>query len=237
MRTKGQARADRAAPRGRGLPQAPLRRVAASPARPPSPQTSPASRGAPALRDPPTHRDPKKLILQSSAQAGTDSRGAAGPGSASALGVQRPGPGRPSRGRTVLVSRGPTRGSWSLPPRPSLRPPPPRGRQADSNLCRLSRGGRSLAGGGAERGGGAAGASKRRRRARTGKGPPALRAPAPGRQPRPGHEPSRELGGSARRDRGARRPSAGKEGRPPARGRQVAEGRGATPQRTPPPHV
>lgn len=121
MRTKGQAR--RAGPRGRGLPQAPLRRVAASPARPPSPQTSPASRGAPALRDPPTHRDPEKLILRRSAQAGTYSRGAAGPGSASALGVQRPGPGRPSRGRTVLVSRGPSRGSSSLPPSPPFPPP------------------------------------------------------------------------------------------------------------------
>lgn len=72
-------------------------------------------------------------------------------------------------------------------------------------------------------------------RARTGKDPPALRAPAPGRRPRPGHERGRELGGSARRARGARRPSAGKEGRRPARGRQVAAGRGASLPRTPPP--
>lgn len=158
MRTKGER--GRAGPRGRGLPQAPPRRVAASPARPPSPQTSPVSRGAPALRDPPTHRDPEKLILQRSEQAGTDRRGAPGPGSASALGAQRPGPCRPSRGRAVLVSRGSSNRPPSLRPPPPP-PPPPRGRQADSNLCRLSRGGRELAelGEGRRVGGGAARAS------------------------------------------------------------------------------
>lgn len=158
MRTKGER--GRVGPRGRGLPQAPPRRVTAFPARPPSPQTSPVSRGAPALRDPPTHRDPEKLILQRSAQAGTDRRGAPGPGSASALGAQRPGPCRPSRGRAVLVSRGSSNRPPSLRPPPLPPPPPPRGRQADSNLCRLSRGVRELAeGGGAACGGGAARAS------------------------------------------------------------------------------
>lgn len=68
------------------------------------------------------NRDPEKLILRRSARAGTDSRGAAGPGSASALGVQRPGPGRPSRGRTVVVSRGADARELE-PPSPPFPPP------------------------------------------------------------------------------------------------------------------
>lgn len=162
MRTKGER--GRAGPRGRGLPQAPPRRFAASPARPPSPQTSPVSRGAPALRDPPTHRDPEKLILQRSAQAGTDRRGAPGPGSASALGAQRPGPCRPSRGRAVLVSRG---SSNRLPPSALLLLLLLRaaGKQIPISAASAAEDASSRSGGGAARGG-RGGQGERRRRAR-----------------------------------------------------------------------
>jgi hypothetical protein len=114
---------------------------AASPARPPlTPNFADAPRpprgGRPlprahALPDQPTHPDPGELIVQPLARSGWARRAAGarrGPGSASALAVQWPRPGRPSRGRAILVSRGPTRRSPSLPARPppslpSLPPP------------------------------------------------------------------------------------------------------------------
>lgn len=122
------------------------------------------------------------------------------PRSASALGLQRPRPGRPSRGRAILVSRGPTHRSPSLPscPPSSLFPPPSffaESQQADSNLGsrrrRHSHGGAARARG---LGGGAGLRETRapRVRACTGRTPAALR---------PGRERSRACGGSARRVR------------------------------------
>lgn len=128
-----------------------------------------------------------------------------GPRSASALGLQRPRPGRPSRGRAILVSRGPTHRSPSLPSCPpsslfplpsSLLPPSSPG--ASRRIPISAAAAADTRTGGAVRAqglGGGAGLRETRAarvRARTGRTLAALR---------PGRERSRACGGSARRVR------------------------------------
>ncbi|XP_047680632.1 translation initiation factor IF-2-like [Prionailurus viverrinus] len=161
---RGRARgggAGRRGPTGRGLTE-PRRRGPREAAGPGRPQLRPPARAplppkllpepAPAFPQPPaspgahTHSRTSQLTRTPGNSSSSPRRGAGwarraagarrGPDSASALGVQRPRPGRPSSGRAILVSRGRTRRSPSLPAL-SPRPPPSsfaESQQADSNL-------------------------------------------------------------------------------------------------------